>query len=425
MKKSPQLVKRNATMMKNPDAGFVAVVDRGANKTPFKVLKKDETAEPTTDVLKVEKVQVVKIEEKVGKADNLDVVKMEFKKDIYDTVEKVESYLSSYGYSDFEILETDSEYLVESIEKKKVDNSNLISLNIDNGIIFFISNSNDMSDVAKKEGTAKAEVTPIMVIKNEKALECVKKFSIWKATSNDSDGETSMLEILKEGADGLPPFMWELNEAFSFALRNAIIFKQEEQIPAIFEEYKNYVLNLLAFFKEIVIPEGIALKRDEFITKLFTMSTPENKDIVSKNDGQQQAAPQAPTEPVPAVVVENQVPASEGAKPEEGQPQQSNSSPDIAAVVAEAVQKAMDKFSTEVIAPLTKDLTSAKDSAKKMEEEITNLKNTKFVPSRKSADGDATNNIDESDKVAAAKSAADAEALKKYEERKKRDSGNY
>jgi len=275
-------------MMKNPDAGFVAVVDRGANKTPFKVLKKDETAEPTTDVLKVEKVQVVKIEEKVGKADNLDVVKMEFKKDIYDTVEKVESYLSSYGYSDFEILETDSEYLVESIEKKKVDNSNLISLNIDNGIIFFISNSNDMSDVAKKEGTAKAEVTPIMVIKNEKALECVKKFSIWKATSNDSDGETSMLEILKEGADGLPPFMWELNEAFSFALRNAIIFKQEEQIPAIFEEYKNYdqdsifkELDLIAFILLEIDGISLSTKRDiSFFSALINANLAFNESCI-------------------------------------------------------------------------------------------------------------------------------------------------
>lgn len=253
MKSNPRVVKKLARLITDANTEYVSLVPHGANQQPFAFVKSEEILDSIEKDLGDEALVIT--DTQVTRPDrNKDfaVQKAEFDSQYFDKA-AVNTYLKSFGFSEFKIEQAGSKYIAKSTH---FDAFNTDSVKIvkgsRQGVDFYIgayTSEDPVEDtntpVEKTEGAA-----PMSLLGFDKQ-KLIEKFDYWSAMW--SSGK-SMGEVLAEGMeDGLPPGADELNAAFWTVVANAVRDNEHDKITTASKEMGELIVEILKVFSRVTV----------------------------------------------------------------------------------------------------------------------------------------------------------------------------
>lgn len=302
-------------LMTDPDPQFVSLVSNGANQTPFKAVKTDGTGgdnevvvagvrttdidKPSEDIMS-KKAQAgktttaKKMVVRTAASDGPDLHKLTFASANFTDEQAVRSYLDANGYEGGDIAAVDGGYEVTA--RAVEDFESVESITGEDGVTRHVGTVKEpettedetvtKTDLSKPDdeqdevpaddapadepastdtteddtGTeqvarAFADVAPVLATKVD--AELVKRYDGWMA--NYSNG-TTIQEVMSAGADGLPPGIYELNDAFYTALRNTLLANESANVAKLVAEFGQLITVLVNSMSFATIPAEVAQK---------------------------------------------------------------------------------------------------------------------------------------------------------------------
>ena len=234
MKHVPQRRMKVAHLLTDPTASFVSLVDHGANQVPFSVVKMagmgtktaGEDGHAGTPIFNGLEVKAM-----AGKG-NVTIQKITFDKSVFTDEEAVKAYLKKAGI-EADIKDEDGLYVVRS---EAADEDDAVQVGAEDGVTYSLAKQADEdADDATGDGeqvgksaegeepadaSADAEVAKSFLNPELSTRDTVQKFDeFFAAMSASKDIST----VLRDGADGLPIGIYELNTAFYTAFRNSLL----------------------------------------------------------------------------------------------------------------------------------------------------------------------------------------------------------
>ena len=223
--------------------------------------------------MKKAKQKVVRTAEDSGAA----LQSLVFKTEGFATEESVRTFLDDAGYEGGEIEATDTGFQVVARAVEDFDGDLQTIDDSKTGVIRVVGvvkkedgePGDGVDDTSTSDETGEAEVATksdeseaTVVVDAAKVTdfsesETVKKYATWRADWSD---ETSIREVMAEGSDGLPPGIYELNDAFYTALRNLILSGNTDGITALTTEFGNIIRDLVKIWDFATLPSDMVQK---------------------------------------------------------------------------------------------------------------------------------------------------------------------
>lgn len=400
MKRRITNVTRLANQLVDPKPEFVSLVGHGANQEPFKTLKADiaDFREQNSED------DMAKAKKETQEINQAEIQRVEFTAKRFKDEAKVKEYLESKGYADFKVTSTDTGFTVTAKSEEDFEGA-VKAIDVDDGVKFFIGKlAEGKEKLAEKAEVQKSE--KVFKAGDLSADEVVKKYSdccdyYCGPKWTPPEGKTVADVLSEQFADGSFPGLWQLNDAFYYAMYNLIKDGEIEAVKTLANEYGELIVAILNVLKSkgadtsavkalfIEKPEEKEMKTEKEKAPVNT----EAKDEVKKGD----EAPAA-TDTAAAETAETETPADEAAKVTEdsGEPEKETKSdaPDMAQVIADAVAKAitpiqesLTKLETSMAATqkaATDGLADLSDKVSKTGERVNELESARQT--RKSAD---------------------------------------
>ena len=294
MRQVPKTIRKAVRVLVDPIPEFVSLVGRGANQTPFRVVKVDPTALPEGDEMPNPNKHeaVIRQGDKVIK--RADILKIEFTAANFPTEDAVKVFLTDRGYEDFQVEKADNGFTVAGRPEDEFEAGSASVIELRTGAMVTVGKlavakvadaedppatpttddvptdppegsvhkdadagdgANDAGDEADKtkkadeadKGTDKDDpddVDPYKIIRAENA-DLAKKFDDFIAQFSNAD---NLKDVMKTGADGLPPGMHEVTGAMFTALRNVLGRGDNDLVEGIAGEFAEMVVKLAKAF---------------------------------------------------------------------------------------------------------------------------------------------------------------------------------
>lgn len=278
MKRKIKTVTRFANQLTNAKPEYVSLVGHGANQTPFRTVKSDEIAdlrdlEPTEETETMAKTGSAK----VVKTDDQDAPKLaEIHKVVFDTKnykdkKAVSDYLETKGYTDFKVKKSGETFVVEAKEADAFEGE-IKEIKHDKGVVFFVGTLKADAEALDQESEREQKsMEPVFKFDDMGVDEIVQKYDSYFAMY--SNGRT-IEDVMKEGADGLPPGIYELNEAFYTALRNLLLNGEVSQVSTLTAEFGDMIVKLVSAMVEATIPDEVT---EKVVNKMFEKTKKEDE----------------------------------------------------------------------------------------------------------------------------------------------------
>ena len=288
-----QKVKKVVTLLTEPTANFISLVDHASTQTPFKVVKRENVTKITNEKM-----------DTTTPLDTAVIHKMEFDKAAFPTEESVSKHMDSHGYeSSFSIEDTEKVFVIKGIDASAFDTIDEIPAN-EAGLTMFVGvvKSAKVSDievvekaegddnvVEKPEGEAKVveksegdDKVVEAVFKNDNfdSAEVVKKYAYWIA-----EGTTSLADELSQGNDGCVLGHYDVMDAFTNVTYNLIKRGEEDKIPAVCEELGKLMVSLAR----------LASGGNELVMKTLLDKPESAAEVVEKSDSKSDEISEAVT----------------------------------------------------------------------------------------------------------------------------------
>jgi hypothetical protein len=237
---------------------FVSLVGHGANQTPLKVVKSD--AEP------VESVEISRID---------------FDANTFASEEVVAKWLTDGGYKDYAVSKTDSGFSVSWDIPVGYDATSLTAINDVEGVSVLLVPAIKQDEETKDTIPASIEEIAVKseaVTKSDKEAafsvakaDLVKKYDYWEAYFNEN--AITIADAFRAGADSLPVGIYELNDAFYIALKNATEMGDIAAVTSIAQEFAAYYIKLVEAIPEAIKQEKESTMKEEEVQKADTPVT--------------------------------------------------------------------------------------------------------------------------------------------------------
>jgi len=276
MKRVVTSVSRIANQLIDPTPEFVSLVGHGANQTPFNVVKSEicdfrsidnDGKRGQTDLKSVAKARALNEEDMPSQAE---IHKVTLSKSRFASDTDAKAYLEVKGYTDFTLEASDTEFTVAA---KSADSfaGEIKPIAIEEGVTFYVgqlAESAEGLEMSKTTKAAKTEAVSVFKCGDLTADALVKKYDYW--ASSLSSGKT-IQEVMADAADGGFPGMYELNDAFWYALYNCVRDGDKAGITTLCAEFGQLIVKVLAAF-ESAGTSSTAMK-EAFMTKPKTEDT--------------------------------------------------------------------------------------------------------------------------------------------------------
>ena len=351
MKRVVTSVSRIANQLVDPTPEFVSLVGHGANQTPFNVVKSEicdfrsidnEDKRGQTDHKSVAKARALNEEDMPSQAE---IHKVTLSKARFASDTDAKGYLEAKGYTDFTLEASDTEFTVAA---KSADSfsGEIKPIVIEEGVTFYVGQLAESAEGLEMSRTIKsAKAVSTFKCGDLTADELVKKYDYW--ASGMSSGKT-IQEVMADAADGGFPGMYELNDAFWYALYNCVRDGDKAGITALCAEFGQLIVKVLAAF-ESAGTSSTAMK-EAFMTK----STTEDTKKSDTPEAVVPAADAAATDGAAPAAVEAPVEAAAPVEGEQADTEQKGADKvappvtDIAALIAKAVTDAVSPLSDSI-----------------------------------------------------------------------------
>lgn len=303
MRQVPKTIRKAVRILTDPIPEFVSLVGRGANQTPFRVVKFDPTAliDEDKDMPKAHEAVIRQDGDKVIK--RADIVRIDFASANFATEDAVTSFLTDRGYEDFSVIKSDTGFTVAGRNVIDFDKDSISPIELRPGAVVTVGKVTDPAaeaepetpeapktdgeptdpqeegvhkategdaedDEAKKVEEAKAaevkkaeedaaKVDPFKIMR-ETDPDIAKKFDDWIAQFSNAE---NIKDVMKTGADGLPPGMGEITGAMFTALRNALGRGNNSAVEGIAGEFAEMVVKLAKAFPFATITQSDDIER--------------------------------------------------------------------------------------------------------------------------------------------------------------------
>lgn len=303
MRQLPKTIRKTVRVLTDPIPEFVSLVGRGANQTPFRVVKMDPTALIDEDK-EMPKEQVIRQGDTVIK--RADIVKIDFSAANFPTEDAVTTFLTERGYEDFTVAKSDGGFTVAGRAEDEFETGSTSPIELRPGAVVTVgklsvakvtdaedppatpSTSDVPTDPPEEgvhkdadggaddgstdgaEGTKKADAgdkddADDKGDKGDKGddphaatrkvnPDLAKKFDDWIAQFSNAD---NLKDVMKTGADGLPPGMGEITGAMFTALRNVLGRGDNDAVEGIAGEFAEMVVKLAKAFPFATITQQV------------------------------------------------------------------------------------------------------------------------------------------------------------------------
>jgi len=406
------------TQLIDPDPSRVSLVSRGANNTPFRTFK----ALDITEKLFKEN-QPMTEQEKATKSDckglHAVIQKIQFPKDKFSDIESVESWMTSKGYEDFKILNSEDSFVVKGEE----DLQDVRKIVHKDGAVTYIGKEAEVEDVEKAEKKIVANVKPrktrpSITVKGFGAAamekELTRKLDYWEMMESS---EVTLSGMLNAGDDGIPVGLNEITEAFHFALANALRSGNYEAIPSLTSEYGALVVKLAQLMETVTKTDEDKEIFKNLIAETFGVN--QSETIPMKKDEEKNTSEDAEKdEAVKAEATQAETESANTEKEEEASAETSSeASAEEAEVEATEKSESNDDFksliasiakSTEAthevvkaIAEVKKDVEELKEKSVKSEERLTEIEEARQARKSHSSGDDTTQDEDKEETLKA------------------------
>lgn len=373
MKRVVTSVSRMANQLVDPKPEFVSLVGHGANQTPFNAVKSEicdfrsidnEEKRGHTDTESVAKARSLNEEAMPSQAEihKVTLSKARFASDV-----DAKAYLEAKGYTDFMLEASDTEFTVAA---KSADSfaGEIKPIAIEEGVTFYVgqlAESAEGLEMSKTTKAAKTEAVSVFKCGDLTADALVKKYDYWP--SGMSSGKT-IQEVMADAADGGFPGMYELNDAFWYALYNCVRDGDKAGIAALCAEFGQLIVKVLTAFESA--GNNATAMKEAFMTKPVAeeakkSETPEIAASVAEATPAEAPAVEAEKAPVAETPAEAAAPvegeATEEAKADEDTSDKRKSGSktkkddeavipptDIAALIAKAVTDAVSPLNDSI-----------------------------------------------------------------------------
>jgi hypothetical protein len=270
-------VKREINLMVDPQPSWMAIVNHGANQTPWSVVKSDQPADTESN-------QMATINKGKGSAKKSVVTKLTFTKGQFPNEGDVTSFMQKNEFADYEIVDEGDVWTAKSTE----DFSNLeldkarATATKTTGVTAFVAEVKaekaapaDDNDEDDKKPEAKA-ASKVKAVDGEetnvrrdagtadyvlKFPERTVKYDFWGAMMSN---EGNLFGVLKDGQDydGVPPGMMEVLDAVYFTASNILTSddaNKEASLKQLGSDFAEITFGLYELFQKI---EGGAAEED-------------------------------------------------------------------------------------------------------------------------------------------------------------------
>lgn len=423
-----------ANQLTDPKPEFVSLVGHGANQTPYRALKSE-----------VADLRGAEIQEEEMR-NQAEVQKMTFSSERFADAKAVEEYLDEKGYSDFTVSKTRKGFEVVAKDEKDFVGE-LKKIQADEGVLFYVgklAEGKNKLDTTKEQKKAKAE--KVLKIGELSADEVAKKYYDYCCSGWEPPQGKTVAEVLSEQYnDGTFPGLWQINDAFWFAIYNLVKAGDNEGVRSACTELGNLIVSILSALETAGVDtkavKELLLKQPEKETDMSN----EKKDNApaggaeaekaTKSEAPAEQEQKAEHEAEKAADKEQDTAAKAGENGKETKAEEKDSgaeeaqksdAPDMVALMAQAVEKAMSPVS-EAIAKMqgdiselqkaTKDgLADLDDKVSKTGERVSELETARQT--RKSADA---NGLDSGTQGSDGETVEETKAQKAYQDRLDRD----
>ncbi len=298
MERTKKRVSKTVKVLTDPHPTFVSLVGRGANQTPFKVVKFDEANEAHT---------MKPTESKVTKTVSAqpEIHKIVFSGDKFETESSVQKYMTEAGYSNFAIDKVEKDFVIQAIAEEEFEAIEPIKK--EDGVVMFVGklnadalarkddviitiNHTTVKNPGEKKTTSPVLETPsepehqetpngvpkpklppgldpvvtskeakpeirtrtrsenFLVVKNDKlAARKIDTYSGYYGASDD----LTIAEVLEDMEDGVPVGFYDVYSAFMCALKNVIMTDALDQIPTLMTEFGTIITKLSTLTGEV------------------------------------------------------------------------------------------------------------------------------------------------------------------------------
>ena len=343
MKRKLKQVTKVVTELTDPKPEFVSLVDHGANQTPFRSVKRSASTILDNRENHTEDTDMTTKKDNKGVPATAEIQKMVFTGEFFTDTVKVEDYLEAKGYTDCVITSKGDTFEVVAKDFGSFEGDTK-EISLEGGVTYHVG--------VLKEGEEKLEE----VTDTKKREESVKKYDTYFAQY--SNGVT-IEEVMKDGADGLPPGIYEINDAFYTALRNIVTKGDLEEIEVLTAEFGSVISKLVKTLRSATVPSE---KVEKVLDKMFGKVL---EEATTKVDTEEPA--------VEAVETDTEVKEEDTATPVVEEPKTEveategvSSKETIAEEVAKAVSAALSPLSAVLEALATTVKTSTEDSKKSL-----------------------------------------------------------
>lgn len=317
LKRVSKRVKKAVRIMTDAEPQFVSLVSNGANQTPFNVVKSDEVVvtgtrvtsddhESSEDSMGDKAKQATKyVVVKSAKEDAVDLQRLAFSAEMFDSEKAVRAYLSENGYEGGEVTAVEGGGF-EVLARDEDDFAKVSPIEGKDGVTRYVGELTEEEEEGKetaekseavdgKEGgktpdpksdeeqTQKTdkvdtkspdEKTPDgndtdpgegaeTVVKAADTFlhaqnpEVAKRYDDWMAMY--SSGK-DMKSVMANGADGLPPAFQEMGGAMVTAMRNALLDGETDSVGKIATEFGALVVKLAEVLDFATVPRELVEK---------------------------------------------------------------------------------------------------------------------------------------------------------------------
>lgn len=269
MQRTPRTRTRKAVALTDPKPEFVSIVRSGANMTPFRAMKSDDSQTEIHMNLK-------------RKSDTHDIARLVFRGENFKDEAAVQAWLDAGGYEAVTIVRAeDGDDVSFSVTAEGAPTEGLSDIDLGTGVTASVflkpvaaakaaetaaatpSVDSQGSVITQENGepvqpVAKTDDTPVVEALKTEGLEVLRvKFDEWDVQYSD---ELTFSDALADGFDGVPPGFGEVMTAVYAATRNAIIVGKPDLIPAIFSDAAALVQKLAQIF-----PADVPLSLDVLV----------------------------------------------------------------------------------------------------------------------------------------------------------------
>lgn len=300
VKQTGKRVVKAIQLLTDPEPQFVSLVTHAASQTPFKVIKTDGELETNEVVVAGAKATVLETDNdgetsmsKKTQAEARTLVvrssgaaeaglqRLEFDGSVFASDADVRTYLASKGYDGGTINKIETGYEVVAAPAEQF--ASVSAIKGDDGV------TRHVGTVAAAEpeggGEDDGEEVKDAVIKCADVLggsgnaELVKRYDSWMANYYNADAKT-IAGVMAAGVDGLPPGIYELNDAFYAALRNLLLARDVAGVTKLTAEFGAMIVQLVSVFDFATMPAEVVQK----------MVGDESKEKATKSAGETEPA---------------------------------------------------------------------------------------------------------------------------------------